>query len=516
MDKVNTRLNRFEIIFLIVSAVAIMTVVTTSSPIYPFNVWDDTNVYFTLGRGILKGFVPYRDLYEQKGPVFLFLYALAALISRTDFTGVWVLECAAASLFSLFSWKTVKLFFDKVPPVTIGFVPVLLSAVYNVGMFNFGGSSEEFCFPLLSVVFYIVLKMIRNGKVCLPGRKDALVCGVITGILLWTKYTFLGFMVTVVLYIIFRAVRIREFKKLLEDILFFLIGFFAVAVPIFVYYGVNGALSCMFESYFYNNIFNYYSEAEYSGVFANPVIRAIVIPFFAIWFTCRDYLDYTVVLLLSLLGLFAVDKKYRPEVISFSLLSFVVFLFFLFTRPTFIYYYGYILMFYSSFMTVFLVKLTVLFKQKYKRNNGIEKIVVIIIAVFVTFDILIKCKNLYLLKIDKDEMAQFKFARIINEDEDPKIFTYDIIDGGFYLASGVDPSNRYFTTMNFIENNREAVEEQERLIEEGYFDYIITIGDDYGWDNYELVTESVDPCIDYTEEVIFYRYNLYQRTDANA
>ena len=112
-------------------------------------------------------------------------------------------------------------------------------------------------------------------------------------------------------------------------------------------------------------------------------------------------------------------------------------------------------------------------------------------------------------------MAQFKFAQIINQSEDPKIFTYDIIDWGFYLAADVSPSNRYFTTMNFIDNNPEAVEEQQRLIREGYFDYIITI-DTYDWDNYELIATSEDRCVDFTKEEFYYRYNLYQRTDANA
>ena len=205
MDKtVSTKLNKYEMIFLILSAVIIMTLVTTSSPIYPFNVWDDTNVYFTLGREILNGRVPYRDLYEQKGPIFLFMYSFAALISKTGFTGVWVLECIAASLFSVFSWKTVKLFINDIPKYAIGLVPVLLSAVYTLGMFNYGGSAEELCFPLMSVVFFIALKMIRAGKSSLPDKKSSFVCGIIFGIIFWSKYTLLGFIFAfIVLIIIF-------------------------------------------------------------------------------------------------------------------------------------------------------------------------------------------------------------------------------------------------------------------------------------------------------------------------
>ena len=150
----DTRLNRNELIFLLIAAVLIMFFVSASSPLYPFNVWDDTNVYFSLGRGILDGKVPYRDLYEQKGPIFLFLYALCALISRSTFTGLWIFESIAAFVFAVFSWKTVKLFVKDVPVFLIGTVPVYMSLIYTIGMFNFGGSTEEFCFPLLSVMLY--------------------------------------------------------------------------------------------------------------------------------------------------------------------------------------------------------------------------------------------------------------------------------------------------------------------------------------------------------------------------
>ena len=121
------------------------------------------------------------------------------------------------------------------------------------------------------------------------------------------------------------------------------------------------------------------------------------------------------------------------------------------------------------------------------------------------------CKNTYLMFVPKEELSQYVLADIINQTEDPKILTYDIIDGGFYLASGVSPSNRFFTTMNFIENNEEAVEEQERLIAEGYFDYIVTYSDEYEWDNYELIAEDIDPYCDFTKVPYLDRHCLYRR-----
>ena len=42
---------------------------STASPLYATNFWTDTNIYFTIGRGMLKGLMPYRDLFDHKGPL---------------------------------------------------------------------------------------------------------------------------------------------------------------------------------------------------------------------------------------------------------------------------------------------------------------------------------------------------------------------------------------------------------------------------------------------------------------
>ncbi len=505
-------LKRSELLILLISAVVIMLFVSASSPLYPFNVWDDTNVYFSVGRGILEGSVPYRDLYEQKGPIFLFMYALSALISRTDFTGLWVFECLAAFVFAVFSWKSVKLFVD--PPVFVtGIVPVYMSAVYTIGMFNFGGSTEEFCFPLLSVALYIALKMIRRAGGTLPSSSEALVCGIITSILFWTKYTFLGFMAGFILIIIIKAVKYRKIKELGKDILFFLTGFVALSVPVFIYFGVNGALSSLWDSYFINNIFNYYASTEYSGIYAYAFVRFFMFPVMGLITSFRMFPDYAVMMLLSLAGVIFFERKYRKDVLIMVLVTMFVSLKFIFSRSIFIYYYGYILSFFFVFALILVVRgIKFLLDYKKERYKIIQLLSVLCFAV-ITANLLFLCKNIYLISVDKEDLSQFKFAQIINQTEDAKIITYDIIDGGFYLASGVSPCNRYFTYMNFIENNEEAIEEQDRLVEEGYFDYIITYYDGYDWDNYELISQSEDDYCDYTKEFYVVRYCIYQRVD---
>ena len=141
--KDNSKLSKYELIFLLISAIVTITLVSTCSPLYPFNPWDDANCFFTLGRGILHGLVPYRDLYEQKGPLLYFIYALVALLSEKSFIGAWIIELATASVFAVYSWKIIKLFTNPAKNMLV-LMPLFLAITYSNGMFNFGGNAEEF------------------------------------------------------------------------------------------------------------------------------------------------------------------------------------------------------------------------------------------------------------------------------------------------------------------------------------------------------------------------------------
>ena len=100
--KDKSKLSLKECLFLILSAVIIITIASTSSPLFPLNPWDDANCFLTVGRGIIKGLVPYRDLYEQKGPVLYLVDDLCALVPGKSFTRARLLECVIARIFAAF------------------------------------------------------------------------------------------------------------------------------------------------------------------------------------------------------------------------------------------------------------------------------------------------------------------------------------------------------------------------------------------------------------------------------
>ena len=248
-----SKLSKLELALLILAATVTITFVSTSSPLYPFNPWDDVNVFFTMGRGIKHGLVPYKDIFDHKGPLLYFIYAIATLVSEKTFVGVWIIECIAASVYAVFSWKIAKLFSEP-SKYTIVLMPLLLGLVYTCRMFNFGGNTEELCFPLLTIALYLGLKAIANGD-GLPSKTDALVCGLISGALFWLKYTFLGFMIGFIIYILCLSIKRKAFARLWSMVWRFLAGIIAICIPVLLYFAVTGSLGYLWEAYFYDNIF---------------------------------------------------------------------------------------------------------------------------------------------------------------------------------------------------------------------------------------------------------------------
>lgn len=503
-----SKLSLKECLFLILSAVLIITIASTSSPLFPLNPWDDANCFLTMGRGIVKGLVPYRDLYEQKGPVLYMVHALCSLVPGKSFTGVWILECVMASVFAVFSWRTVKLFV-KPSAVCTGIVPLFLSVIYSMRLFNFGDSAEELCFPLLGIVLFYALKAIKTED-NLPQLKEGFICGIIAGLLFWTKYTFTAFIAAYCLLIIIYSIAHREFKKLFSLIGMFIAGAAAVSIPVILYFVLNNALGDLFTAYFYNNMFLYHSGSRTSGIYSIPVIKNIAGPFVILFRLGKEYLSLGIILILIILGAVSFERRYRLRAIILFAVTFLITAMATFPRIYYIYYYVYIFMFYLPFALIMTVRLEGYIESKLKNRKKLFPIIVGTICTITVAVMLIRSKNNYLLFKPVEDTPQYKFAEEINKTEKPKVLTFDVMDAGFYTSAGILPSNKFFCYLNIEKDLSDIIDEQGMLIDEYYFDYIICYDDDYDWDRYELVMVEETPFCDFTGESTTQKFCLYK------
>ena len=75
-----------------------------NSFLYVFNNNPDQNWYITMGEGMLAGKVPYKDLFEHKGPLVYFAYALVALFDN-NYLGAFFFEIIFGVAFLYTAYK---------------------------------------------------------------------------------------------------------------------------------------------------------------------------------------------------------------------------------------------------------------------------------------------------------------------------------------------------------------------------------------------------------------------------
>ena len=119
-------------------------------------------------------------------------------------------------------------------------------------------------------------------------------------------------------------------------------------------------------------------------------------------------------------------------------------------------------------------------------------------------------QNVYLTRIEKEEMPQYRFAEIIGQSGDQSLLNYGFLDGGFYFAAGVLPEGLYFCSLNIDLKEMEAYFQDS--IRQGKTAYVVTRSKKLkNAGNYRLIDEA---------SLIFegrpWTYYLYQRVEGGA
>ncbi len=498
-----SHLDRPLLIYSFIIATLFLSVCSKSSPLYPMNDWVDVHCFFTMGRSILDGLVPYRDLYEQKGPVLYFLYSFASLISSNSFVGVFILEIATFGLFLFFSGCLAKLYLGRSGLVYV-IIAVLAALIPVSPAFSHGSSCEETCLFMLAYSLYSVAHALHEKRPLTFW--EAFWNGVCAAAVLYIKFTILGFYMGLALFvIIWYLTKPSHLKSLLPTIGAFLLGVAALSLPVFAYFFLNGAVNDFITVYFYNNLFLYPAEIEGSR-------RDMIL----------ECLKTTVLLNKSYAWLFYVgpaflllrlNKLWRH--LLMGILTFVGLTIGTYWGGRGYTYYGLIFSVFTVFGLIgiaWLLQLIPVRKwlSQLHQKHAIIGYLALASVVALLFSYSYKNnRNSYLMAYSKEEMPAYRFAATIQQVEDAKILNYGFLDAGFYFAADVEPTCKYFCTLNI--NTPDMWLLQKEAIESGELDFIITRR--YTLDRYSP-DSSKYVCIDEVTmpfEGVNFTYYLYQK-----
>ena len=487
----------------------LMLLLTRSSFLYPYNNWDDSNSYFSMGKSMFHGILIYRDIFDQKGPYLYFLYGLCSLVSETTFRGVFLMEILLGAADLLLIGRILKLFCR---PQTAAFLsPILLACMCASKSFYWGGCAEEICLPFLLFPLYVLLRTLQHNRQPEFSPKDVFLSGLCCGFVFCVKFTLMGFFLGFALSVILTCRSFREFARLAG---WFLLGTLLPFVPWVIYFGITGGLDDWYRVYIYTNVFLYSDfGANSHGASASQKIYDLTK---LLYWLILDNLQYFIFVIAGLLWMLLRKGASFAERIAPALMFALTFLF--------IYIGGAHLPYYAFPLTAFAVTgmagagvlldriAARVVLQKSIPADGVRKagssrrtagnVMLVtagaLLSLVISYAVILRCSwNMDYLGTPKDQIFLTSFTEDINKDRAAGIVDRDhttllnigCLDSGLYTTTGIYPTCYWFQTQTLP--GGEVDREQLSYILEGRTDYIVA-RDSYPeaiFEHYEQIDE---------------------------
>ena len=492
--------------YLLLCAFVLILLASRSSFLYPCNDWCDANSYFSVGKALFNGKMPYRDVFDQKGMYLYFLYGLAYLASHTTFAGVFLLEVILAA-FDLFGICRILRLYVKESTALVLTPPVLAVTVAS-DSFYWGGSAEEICLPFLIWGLYFSLDYFRNHYPQEGMRPRILFLnGILAGVVANIKFTSLGFFFAWMMCIAFSFLVRKEFWEAVKACLIFLLGMALPFLPWIIYFGINHGLYEWYYGYVYVNVFLY---SNLNGEGPSTGERIYTLSKLLYW-VIRTNLIYFMFIIPGVLWVFFGKGKKLLERLNLPALCFFLFLG--------IYVGGSQLPYYALPLSVFTVLgfafaghlWEKIIERLWNRKVGSPWVAAASAISLVAGCVLIgfTSMNIPYMQEKKEDIFLYKFKEIVEETPNPTLLNISCLDAGLYTVCDIVPTCRWFQTQT-IQIIDEVLAEQERYIREGQTSFVLARDyyPDVIWENYELVGE--EPW--YQEDTEF-TYYLFRRKE---
>lgn len=431
LDNIEIRQWLLPIGFLLIACVLVMG----SSPLYITNPWVDSNAMFTMGRAFLHGYVPFKDIIDQRGPMLYLLFSVGAIIRENNFFGIFLIQVVNMLVVYVLTWKLANTFKMKIIDTKwlalLGPTVLLATNAYSMG-----GSPEEFAFTSILYLLLVINRAKQN--VDNISLKEFFLLGLNLSWLFWVKYSTAGafatFFIVTALYLLFK----RQFRKSLQVIGASLLGFSIITILVLIYFGLNHAVNDLFNIYFVQNITDY-----------GQTNQALIVKLMSLLFLMGQEIGtYRIVALLIVGGW--IKALYDKENITLELIVFLGTILFVAMQHRLIQYYNLV---WITFLVVALLRLINIKLANFENQQAI-KLLIVSALMLLPF---VNNQDLYHLVIrgagvsvgEYRYNAQPSFAKIMHQKEKkPSLLLINDLDNGFYLSSQTLPTTKYWQKLN--------------------------------------------------------------------
>ena len=245
---------------------------SATSPVFDNFYGRDSAYYRFIGASLLKGRVPYRDVWDNKGPILFFIQAIGALHGTQNgkISLIFLMQLAALFAGLLIAERTDRFVNSsqrhravRFSLLTVCALPVLAAYIQN------GNLTEEWSLPFICCSLNLFIRYcMRNrengyGHPCKYAFIHGICFAVIAFIRINNSITLCAGLLVIGIILIIK----KQWANLFKNIVFGLLGIAVITIPVFVYYLSKHALcEMLYASFIYNlNYAESFAHKSFSG-----------------------------------------------------------------------------------------------------------------------------------------------------------------------------------------------------------------------------------------------------------
>lgn len=238
--------SKYTLLLLFVSFIFVTVFSYSTSPLYG-NICNhpDSAIFQIIGKYWVDGALPYRDLWDLKGPYIFFVDAIGYFF-LDSYIGIYLIQIVNICLTLIFTFCTYRIYFEKNHSLLLTILS-LFSLSYT---YQSGNLCEEYLLPFLSLSFFLLLKYFKKVEI----QEDhthpscyAIIYGIVLGLSLMSRLTNALSVSGAVAVIAITLLLHKSYSNLVKNIIGFLIGFIISSVPFMVYFYLHDALDLLFN-----------------------------------------------------------------------------------------------------------------------------------------------------------------------------------------------------------------------------------------------------------------------------
>lgn len=425
---------------ILVYTVALVLLASTDSFLYfPWNK-NDSAWFFTCGKALMNGMIPYVEFSDSKGPLLWLTYGIGYLISPRSTWGTCIPTIISYFATFTFCYKTARLFVGHKPALFC----VAMMGMFYFSLFHWEVRAEDFCQPFVMFTIYASLRYLRGEG----SKKTAIGLGISIAGTFLIKFSVTAMIgATILLTVIVMLCR-AQWREIFTMVKWSIISALLFCTPFFLYFIVRGCLDDFWNEYIVNTLITVKPEREVSAwtnyvdsirdiwekrtvvVIEFGIILATIIPF------CIKYIRLCLIPLIGAIATTAIALMHFHLYYLSPLTNWLIFL------PIFIF----SLIKISARMPLWLI--------------GIAAVPMVYVSVQTTFFTAGDYKWSDLARIDKNwqEVSEC----ILREAPHPKpTFVINGADMGYGLLSEALPGCKYYATQLGESDEMEKIKLQE-------------------------------------------------------